>query len=390
MSRKLRLAPLIGLMVAGSLLLVGCDKPVLGRNQASPSVTATPAATTSTTPSSTPSPTETGLPDNGQAGIEDSDGALTVLPMVTGTDVLPTADTTNDVRTPATYKDALKCGPVQNWQELVDCVGGLQWYIDGVNARKGKTGFGWDDVLKWAKDTKDYDTRAIVVYNSPGISEQDARARAKDVVGNGNEDKLPVVYKNTCIINTRGFGHEQMQDFVDCRSMVRVSLVPIAYGTDGKPGFPANLSESLKSGVFVDCFNVWWLPKKVVPGGPAPTPTPTPPPSTPPPLTSKDPKDDVTPPNGVTKLPAGAKTDGQESKKQQQSGETSGNATDNKAGEGTKSGDTTSDTGKGTGASGASSGGDDSSKATTDPKNTNHDDGGTGGDTEISDPDAGG
>lgn len=93
--------------------------------------------------------------------------------------------------------------------------------------------------------------------------------------------------------------------------------------------------------------------------------------------------------DGVTQLESGDLTDDQVSEDQKASGQTSGNIiNNNQAGAGTKSGDVTSDLGSGGGyvADGAGSGGDNISNDATGTNETNHNNGGTNGDTHISMP----
>jgi hypothetical protein len=238
--------------------------------------TPNPTATTTTTGTPTPSVTASQPPSDGTAGIEDSDGEKKVLPLVDqkGDRVTP-ADTTSDSRSPSSYADALRGGSVRNWSDLVSRMGNMQWYVNGVNARKGKTGFDWSDVEKWAKDGQGFDTRVIQVYNlSPGqLSDQAARDHVRGLFGS-DADKLPIA-RHYCAVNTRGLGNGNLQDFVDCRQMVRGSLAPLVY-KDGKP-----VAVDGDSGIFVDCFNVWWLPRQVVKHGPPPTKTTAPPTKTP-------------------------------------------------------------------------------------------------------------
>lgn len=104
-------------------------------------------------------------------------------------------------------------------------------------------------------------------------------------------------------------------------------------------------------------------------------------------LTPKNPADDVTPPQGVTKLPAGEQTDGQRSAEQKKSGQTSGSVTDSTVGSGTTSGSTTPDTGSGVKVGGTGSvPSDDISDDVKDGNSTVYDDGGTSGNTQIADP----
>lgn len=88
----------------------------------------------------------------------------------------------------------------------------------------------------------------------------------------------------------------------------------------------------------------------------------------------------------------GKETDGKESQRQKDNGDTRGNAGDHKVPEDTKSGDTTPDTPRGDSgptAPGAQPGGDNQNNGAVDEKNTNQDDGGTNGDTCVPDPIAG-
>ncbi len=268
-----------------------------------------------TTPTPSDGDTETApAPSDGDAGVRDSDGQLRSLPLVDQVGRTPApVDTTSDPRSPATYADAMKCSPVRNWAELVTCIGDQQWYKDGVNARKAKTGFDWNDVETWGEAT-DVDTRVIHVFNmSVGEkSDEAARKDARALIGN-DADKLSVV-RHQCIINTRGLEGDKMEDFTDCRKMVRVSLSPLAYREGKVGGLRAD------AGIFVDCLNIWWLPQAVIKNGPPPPPpgrggpppsdTPsivTPPPpgrGGPPPVTTHPPgPPPVSPPPGTTQPP---------------------------------------------------------------------------------------
>ncbi len=280
----------------------------------SASTTTRPRPTPSVSPSSaSPSPTTSATtppPSDGTAGIEDANGELRSLPLAdqAGDEATP-VNTTADPRSPATFD----CPTLsRNWTEFVACIGDRQWYKDGVNARKSMTGFDWSDIERWAADGKGFDTRVIQVFNWSGISDADVRAQAATYVGTVAAGKMDIVRHDTCIVNTRGFGSEQVQDFVDCRKMVRVSLAPLVY-TDGQvTGLRGD------SGGFDDCANLWWLPRQFVKNGPpparpaesrpaAPTPTqptptkPAPPPSKPakptlPPSPSTPPPVKPTPP----------------------------------------------------------------------------------------------
>jgi hypothetical protein len=236
--------------------------------------------------------------------VTESNGRMHSLPLVNADGTVVNGDSTSDPRTPPTYADAKVKGPAQSWEQFVDLMGGMKWYVDGVNARKGTTGFDWSDVQKWAtaKDANGpIDARVIQVYNL-NYTDQQARDAVRGLVGN-DADKLPIA-RHSCIVNTRGFDHNQMQDFVDCRQMVRVSLSPIVYDNNGVP-----VSLRSDTGVFVDCFNIWWIPRQIVVPVPPTTPTTVPPkvpPTTVPPTpTTTVPPNIPTCPNGQPIPPNG-------------------------------------------------------------------------------------
>jgi hypothetical protein len=212
--------------------------------------------TTTTEPNNPP-------PDDGTAGVADSDGELRSMPLIDDNGVVVQGDSTDDPRSPASYKVAKEQGPFVTWADAVRVLGDLDWYVEAVNARKSKTGFDWEDIKKWA--TADgIDPRVIQVY-SLEISDQEARDAVRELVGDA-ADRLPIARHMTCIVNTRGFGREKVQDFADCRKMVRVSLAPIVYDDKGEPvGLRGN------TGIFVDCFNIWWIPRQTIKQGPPPS-----------------------------------------------------------------------------------------------------------------------
>lgn len=235
--------------------------------------------------STTTSSTATPPPSDGTAGVADSDGELRSLPLVDDNDTIISGDSTGDPRTPASYELAKENGPLVTWADAERELGKLDWYVEAVEARKSKTGFDWEDVSKWATAT-DIDPRVIHVFNMD-VTDQGARDAVRDLVGS-DADRMPIARHMTCIVNTRGFGHETVQDFADCRKMVRVSLAPIVYDEKGEP-----VGLRSDAGIFVDCLNIWWIPRQVVPNGPPPsvappattTPTGTIPPGTVPPTT---------------------------------------------------------------------------------------------------------
>jgi len=132
--------------------------------------------------------------------------------------------------------------------------------------------------------------------------------------------------------------------------------------TTGSPGLPTGKTDN--------------PPPVVV----TPSTTPTPPDN------SKDPADNVTPPQGVTQQPAANQTDGHQSSDQIKSGDTSSNVIDNPVNSNTTSGSVTSDTGSNVGVGGTNSTPDVVQDDVKDDTSTVYNDGGTNGNTQISDP----
>lgn len=220
--------------------------------------------TTTVTSSGLPTATTTAssVPSDGNAGVRDSNGALRTVPLVgrDGEGVAP-VDTTEDPRSPATLGVLLKCKQAKSWHDLVVCVGNDQTYKDAVTARKPQTGFDWDDILRWEKES--IDARVIQVFNL-NISDTEARDRVRGLVGS-DADRLPIA-RHGCAMNTRRLEDNSISDFTDCRPMVRVSLAPLVYTGDKVTGMLAD------RGIFVDCFNLWWIPQAIVRNGPPPQP----------------------------------------------------------------------------------------------------------------------
>lgn len=220
-----------------------------------------PPTTTVTASASSPaSANPDSIPDDGKAGVRDTDGTLRSVPLVghDGEGAAP-VDTTDDPRSPATLDVLLKCKQAKSWYDLVVCVGDDQTYKDAVNARKSLTGFDWDEILRFAKEP--VDARVIQVFNW-GISDREARDRVRELVGS-DADKLPIA-RHGVTMNTRRFEDDSIHDFADIRQMARVSLAPLVYKSGKVVALRAD------SGIFVDCFNIWWLPQAVVINGAPP------------------------------------------------------------------------------------------------------------------------
>lgn len=195
------------------------------------------------------------------AGGENPDGTLAVLPVATGDE---TISSIYDPNTPPTYADAAAQGPVLNWCDLRDRMGGFGYYTQGVNDRAGNTGFTWGDLDRFCETGKTYQALAIHVFGLD-VSEAEAQQLAAErypTVPRNLIDTLPIVRHAAGFNNTMGDGSFQdgvMKDYIDRRNMVRISLSPFIYDEAGNP-----TSISGRSGVFVDCYNVWWLMRQIV------------------------------------------------------------------------------------------------------------------------------
>ncbi len=216
--------------------------------------TTTQADSTTTTEAETPPTIEVVQPN----------GERQILPLVSEDDGVTDIgyEAMEDPRTPSVYEDAKAEGPMENWCDVPDLMGDKQYYVDGINSRSQYTGFGWSDIEKWCDDTTEqtgspngFEQRVIVVFNDPDVSDEDAREGQREVVGD-DAFNIHVVHVDECIANTSGFGSNQMETVGDCRQMTRVALVPLVYDDEGNI---IGIEASVESGIFVDCFNLWWL-----------------------------------------------------------------------------------------------------------------------------------
>lgn len=364
-----------------------------------------------------------------KAGVQNADGTVTVVPIIKTTGDPLVIDSTAEESTPPLLDGDLRfTAQTLSWAGLVERVGdNNQWYIDGVNARAALTGFTWDDVLKFASANKIVDDKirgtnalAIQVFNQPDLTDEQVYDKVRKYITPKEEaiiglsvEELPIQRINNGFMNTRNVGTEafpQMGDAFDPTKMVRVSLMPLVFDS----GKAIGLDGSRGAGVFIDCGNLHWVPqamwfckgegceKPKCPQGMEGTPPNCNPPTPPsgecqtncnPPDDDKDwsqtPQED-----GWVPLGPGPLTDGQESQRQQESGQTSGNVIDNQVPEGTRSGDTTPDlpadtvTAPGATPNDGSNGQppEDTSDDVVDEEVTNQDDGGTQGDTCVTDP----
>jgi len=188
----------------------------------------------------------------------------TVLPPVGSADETAPVDTTKDPRTPATFVPFHKSNHVdKTWAELYEDVttAKAQYYIDAVNSHADRTGFDWSDVQKAANDPQLNGVTPLTIQVFGNFTDSEARAIAAQLVGKDQAALLKIFRHPVGILgNTRSVGFEKVGDFLDLRKMVRLSLSPIVYDKNGKAiGVDGN------SGIFADCFNIWWL---VTPGQP--------------------------------------------------------------------------------------------------------------------------
>jgi hypothetical protein len=250
--------------------------------------------------------------DSQTATIVDADGKTKTMAVVDGDQPMTPvsgSEANRDPRTvPVTVGSDGDKTRTNNWSELDKLFGDEKWYTDCSNTNVNMS---WDsDVPKFVATEGEHETRFIVAINvSDSITDDQLRTKAAED-GNPNTDKLEIVRYET-VINTRDLDNNHCDPFIHTKSQIRVSL--------GKPIFDeaGKFKELDKTqGIFVDCHNMWHLPKSK----PVPTPTPTTStpgptpstttPSTPPtskPPTTKPPQKCVPPevenPNGVCVVP---------------------------------------------------------------------------------------
>jgi len=218
--------------------------------------------------------------DNPSASVTTADGKSVILPAVYGEQPdqpINGSQSNQDTRTvPVTAGTTGDKHRTNTWSELNDLYGDQKWYTDCTNSNLDMN---WStDVPKFESTESQHDNRFILAVNVSGkMTDEQIRQQASDD-GNPNVDKLPIVRVGS-IINTRHLADNQCDQFVDARSMIRVSLGKVVFDDKG------NFKElEQDKGAFVDCHNLWQLPKTPpVPVTPHPTPsTTTTPPGTPP------------------------------------------------------------------------------------------------------------
>lgn len=145
------------------------------------------------------------------------------------------------------------------------------WYWEGAQRTAGVS---FEQAQQYCDMQKrqPLDFRAIIVVGGYNITDDEARELAtKDgIKGVYHTDgtALPVIRYNS-IINTRGLENQQMNEFVDSRSMVRVSLMAPIIDDKGTADTADDVATGLspERGIFDDCTNAWRLPVKTYPVG---------------------------------------------------------------------------------------------------------------------------
>jgi len=355
--------------------------------------------------------------DGATTQLWNQDGTCTFLASVNSTEVTGVDSTADASAPPVLVLDASNKGvevfksftQLLNTAEQAGHAG--QVYIDYINAHKADFGpnwtNGWEDVKKFAKTEQEQkvDTRAVQVLNCPAdVTEATARSMAAEIKGLGEYDAQHMAFQRVSgnFVNSRDvgvYGQPNIQPFTQSNCQIRVSLVPIVYDASGK----AIGLDSSGVGIFVDCGNPhWWIPPTVIvwqcatsgcappaeqvcPWNPAlPVGSPNCKPPTP-----SDAKDNRLTPDNPGWTPRGTDngvTDGRESVRQQESGDTRGNGGQHQVGGNTGSGDNTSSTGTDVTVGGSTPGGDSPAGTVQDPGLVKDDKGGTEGATCVPTP----
>lgn len=208
--------------------------------------------------------------DNPTASVIDANGAAVTLPLVDGNqpnNPVSGSESNLDPRTtPVTAGTLGDKSRTETWSQLDKLYGDQKWYTGCTNSNLDMD---WDkDVPKFVATETEHDNRFILAVNvSPKLTDDQIREQAAED-GNRSTGLLPVV-RTASIINTRHLGDKRCDNFVHTRSQIRVSLGKPVFNKDG-----SFQKLDMTEGVFVDCHNMWRLPKS--------TPVPTTPPTTPP------------------------------------------------------------------------------------------------------------
>lgn len=206
------------------------------------------------------------------------DGTITNPEIYYGDGGTTVVDTTQDPNTPPLLDGALRYQNLtRNWGDLVERVGDQQWYKDGLDEFEVQSGFGWDEVEKFAEIEEEYaaedivlETRVIFVQKRSDMSDVAVRDAVRPYLGD-DADTLDIYRVDQAIMDTYNTGTSEaphMEDFAHDESMVRVTLVPFLLDSEGNPVVDENgipkLDLSRGAGVFIDCGNLHWNPPIIV------------------------------------------------------------------------------------------------------------------------------
>lgn len=180
---------------------------------------------------------------------------------------IPRVTTADESQIPSVMSEEFiaNCGKVITWTDFVGCEL-PEWYKKWITHWAGETGYDWPALERWAEKFADYDARAIL--KTYGISDDDARRLIAEKHGlSWDEVKRMHVVLHETITNTWNLEDERMDPFFDERDQVRLFLAPIVENPDG-----SFKHFRFDAGIFLSCFNDWWLSKIYVPPPPPPPP----------------------------------------------------------------------------------------------------------------------
>ncbi len=236
--------------------------------------------------------------DSPTATVTDADGQAKTMAVVYGAQPnqpISGSQSNKDARTvPVTIGTKGDKNRTNTWSELNELYGNQKWYTDCANSNLDMD---WNkDVPKFTSTESEHQSRFILAVNTNAkMTDAQIRQQASDD-GNPNVDNLPIMRVGS-IINTRHLSQNRCDTFIDARSMIRVSLGKFVYDSKGQFA-----SLEMDKGAFVDCHNLWRLPKSApVPTTPPTTPKPgtsTPPGTTPPGTPPHTPPPTTRPPSG--------------------------------------------------------------------------------------------
>lgn len=220
------------------------------------------------------------------ASADENIDEATGLPIVEGGDPnhpISGSESDQDSRTPV-VRDG---GTVSSWTELDALLGDDLSYTQCVERT---TSVDWQENIPKYKveEAKGIDARYILAVNVAKSVSDDEIRRIESEEADEDLSNLSILRVDE-IVNTRGLKEGGCQEFLDRRSMVRVTLGSIVWDPDG------SIKGVLKGeGVFDGCHNAWRLPTPK-PSQAAPSPAPTKPGEHVPPVPPEKPKPTPTP-----------------------------------------------------------------------------------------------